>query len=114
MSKLVNAARRGDIETLKHLAANHDIDINHQEQSTGFTALHAAVAWGNAATVHWLLSETEIDIGIRDSVGRSAMEISTHTCSRSYGNAIEETILHYAVINAELSNGLTGNMRSDR
>lgn len=77
MSKLVDAARRGDIRTLQELAADKETDINQTEPKTGFTALHAATVWGNTATVHWLLSTTQIDSNIRDKVGRRAIDIAT-------------------------------------
>ena len=76
MSAFVDAARRGDLKSLQSLAKEPQFDINQTEQRTGFTALHAAAAWQNNATLHWLASETKIDPSIQDKAGRRALDIA--------------------------------------
>jgi len=92
MSTLMNAARRGDIKALKTLTSDKSININQQEERTGFTVLHAATAWGNTAIVHWLLSEMKIDTSIRDNSGRRAIDIAREVNLERSNTLLIETI----------------------
>ena len=105
MSKLVDAARSGDIETLKTLTADKNIDINQQEERTGFTALHAAAVWGNTATVHWLLSETNIDPYHRDKAGRRAVDMHRTGFSQQR-TALLEASFHKVYVGNETNTSL--------
>lgn len=98
MNTLVDAARRGDIKALKTLTSDKSININQQEERTGFTALHAATAWGNTAIVHWLLSEAKIDPNIRDSIGRRAVDIASEVESKKSRQCLYSVILPEEVV----------------
>lgn len=90
MSAFVSAARKGDIQTLAAYSQRSEFNVNQIEKRTGFTALHAATAWQNKATVHWLLTKTNIDPKLKDKAGRRAIDIASENCDKTTFQLLSE------------------------
>jgi len=79
MSKLVQAARAGDITKIRNLLQNNRAHIDDTEKGTKLTALHAAVANKNEATTYVLLTESKANPHTKDANGRRPIEIAMET-----------------------------------
>lgn len=83
MSKLVQAARAGDITKIRNLLQNNRAHIDDTEKGTKLTALHAAAANKNEATTYVLLTESKANPHTKDAKGRRPIEIAVETGNKT-------------------------------
>jgi len=75
MNALFEAAKRGDITALRKALKDPNIDPNVQDERTGFTALHTAIAWNNYYCAFALTENAKTMLNIEDQLGRTPNEI---------------------------------------
>lgn len=73
--KIIECAENNDLAGLKKAILSGE-DVNQQEDGTGVTALHAAVARGNTESVAALLAVPEIQLDIEDRFGRTSVVLA--------------------------------------
>lgn len=68
----VEAVNIGDVDKVRQLLANPEIDINYTEPGTGLTPLHIAAGRNAIAVLRLLTATGRCDLGIKDAQGRTA------------------------------------------
>lgn len=71
-ASFLEAVNIGDVDKVRQLLANPEIDINYTEPGTGLTALHIAAGRNAVAVLRLLAGTGRCDLGIRDAQGRTA------------------------------------------
>ena len=73
--KLFEAAKKGDTNTVKSLLEeNTHIDVNYRDSYyDGYTALHYAASNGHREICELLISNSNIDINVKDNIGDTAL-----------------------------------------
>ncbi|KAK9810786.1 hypothetical protein WJX73_007231 [Symbiochloris irregularis] len=71
-SQLIDAAARGDVQSLPTLVANTDIDSQDEE---GWCALHAAAFNGQLEVLDWLLQHKAL-VDVPDKEGRTSLHLA--------------------------------------
>jgi len=79
---LHNATIFGRTEIVRILVSCEDIDINAQEDGTGYTALHLAVQHERPDIISILLKQG-IRSDIKDCVGNTALDLASHFTDKS-------------------------------
>lgn len=91
--KIIECAENNDLAGLKK-AILSDEDVNQQEDGTGITALHAAVARGNTESVATLLSVPGIKLDIEDKFGRTPVVLAISLPYDDIVELLREHIVH--------------------
>ena len=79
---LHNAAIFGRTEIVRILVSCEDIDLNVQEDGTGYTGLHLAVQHGHPDIISILLKHG-IKSNIKDCVHNTALDLASHSTNKS-------------------------------
>jgi ankyrin repeat protein len=79
---LQNATVFGRAEIVRILVSCEDIDLNVQEDGTGYTALHLAVQHGRPDIISILLKHG-IKSDIKDRAGNTALDLASHFTDKS-------------------------------
>jgi ankyrin repeat protein len=87
---LHNAAIFGHTEIVHIMISCEDIDLNVQEDGTGYTALHLAVQHGRPNIISILLKQG-IRSDIKDCVGNTALDLASHFTNKSMTVLLQDT-----------------------
>jgi hypothetical protein len=74
LDRLMAAAKEGDVETVRRLVNEYDLDVNQSDQY-GRTALHFAALRGHEGVARLLL-ELGADVNQSDQYGRTALDFA--------------------------------------
>ena len=75
-SKLISAARYGDVEIVRELLTTPGINVNAKDDKWGYSPLILAARFGYIEIVKDLLAAPGIDVNARDDEGNSALLLS--------------------------------------
>jgi serine/threonine-protein phosphatase 6 regulatory ankyrin repeat subunit B len=87
---LHNATIFGRTEIVRILVSCEDIDLNVQEDGTGYTALHLAVLHERPDFISILLKHG-IRSDIKDCVGNTALDLASHLTNKSMSVLLQNT-----------------------
>ena len=105
---LIYAAQRGLNENIKILLAN-GADVNYRNPATGLSAISAAAAEGNSATIRLLVRTGKADVNISDLSGRTPI---FYAVEQDQQDALRTLFSLGADPNAQDHTGVTALMRA--